>query len=80
MIDVDFEEIRHGFSSTYKNAQIEIYRTYSSDYRLWVNASLFLLGEVFRAVTDRIGSLSTGVMFTNTIHSILMKRRRLSMR
>ena len=44
LIDVDFEEIRHGFSSTYKNAQIEIYRTYSSDYRLWVNASPFSAG------------------------------------
>ena len=41
---VDFEEINYGYSSTYKVAQIEIYRTYSSNYSLWRNSSYFSMG------------------------------------
>ena len=44
LIDVDFEEINYGYSSTYKVAQIEIYRTYSSNYSLWRNSSNFSMG------------------------------------
>ena len=39
LIDVDFEEVSYGYSAGYEDAQIEIYRTYDSDYSLWENAS-----------------------------------------
>ena len=44
IIDVDFEEINYGYSSTYKVAQIEIYRTYSSNYSLWRDSSNSSIG------------------------------------
>ena len=39
LVDVDFEEVNYGYSSDYQAAQIEIYRTYDSDFSVWKNAS-----------------------------------------
>ena len=38
-VDVDFKEVNYGYSSEYQATQIEIYRTYDSDFKVWENAS-----------------------------------------